>query len=404
MRAALDILPVVVVMGARQTGKSTLVRALGEHDRRHYLSLDDLDIRAQARDAPWDLVRRAPRLTLDEIQREPDLLLAVKEAVDKDRPRRPGRFLLTGSANLLLMHRVSETLAGRASYIPLRPFTRGERLGQARAGRWSELLGTAPSEWPALLAETESAEGDTQEALRDWRALAREGGYPTPAYELTDPDARRTWFQAYVQTYLERDLQDLSAIENLVDFQRLMRAAALRTGGLLNQAELARDVGLPRPTAHRYLALLEASFQLVRLEPYAVNRTKRLVRSPRLYWVDTGLCLHLSGQPEPEGAHLENLLLSDLLAWRDASRPEAQVLFWRTHSGEEVDFVIEDGDRLLAVEVKAARRVGASAARHLRTFREQYGERVHGCLVLYDGEETFRLSEGIVAAPWHRVT
>jgi hypothetical protein len=184
---------------------------------------------------------------------------------------------------------------------------------------------------------------------------------------------------------------------------RLMPAACLRLGGLLNQAELGRDTGIPAATLHRYLNLLETSFQLVRLEPYAVNRTKRLVKSPKLYWTDSALALHLSGEVQPRGAHLENLELTDLLAWREVARGEPQVLFWRAHSGEEVDFVIEAGARLLPVEVKAAARVRHHDARHLLTFREQYGDAVHGALLLHTGNDAFWVADRVLAAPWWRV-
>lgn len=392
--ADLDTFPVAVLTGARQTGKSTLAHESTAD--RPYLTLDDFDVRQQASEAPLDLLARYPKLTLDEVQRELDLLLAVKALVDRDRPRRRGRFLLTGSANLLLMKAVTDSLAGRAAYRTLHPMTRREQRGEGRAGRWSELLATDVSRWPALL-------DDEQASPTDWRAFARHGGFPVPALELTTDPARAAWFDGYVHTYLERDLRDLTSVQSLPDFRRLMRAAALRTGGLLSQAELARDIGLPASTVQRHLGLLETSHLLLRIEPYSVNRTKRLIKAPKLYWADAGLALHLGGG-EPSGAHLENVVVADLVAWADAqlgARP--QILHWRTASGQEVDFVIEHQGRLLGVEVKASRRPPASDARHLRAFREEYGEAVAGCLLLHGGDATWRVEEGIVATPWWRV-
>ncbi|MEN8374747.1 MAG: ATP-binding protein [Gemmatimonadota bacterium] len=396
LEATLRAMPVAVLMGARQTGKSTLVRADPVAGDRPYLTLDDFDILAQARTSPDDLVRRAPVITLDEVQRAPEILTAVKRAVDESRPRGQGRFLLTGSANLLLMRGVSETLAGRAGYVRLWPLSRRERLGLGEAGIWSGLLDTPVRDWYDLV--------QAQTAPRaDWADLARAGGYPTPSLELGTSEDRGTWFRGYTQTYLERDLQDLSAIDNLVDFRRLMRIAALRVGGLVNRADMARDAGIPQSTIRRYLNLLEASFQVVHIEPYSVNRTKRLVKSPKLYWSDTGLAMHLAGEDEPRGEHLENLVLSDLLAWRDARVPDAQILFWRTHTGEEVDLVVESSGRLLPVEVKASPRVRAGDDRHLQTFRAQYGDAAPGGLLLHSGEEVFWAADGILAAPWWRV-
>lgn len=224
-----------------------------------------------------------------------------------------------------------------------------------------------------------------------------------PAHDLEGPEARAGWFEGYVRTYLERDLQDLSSIQSVPDFRRLMRAAAHRLGGLLNQSELGRDVGIPPATAHRYLDLMEVSYQIVRLEPYSVNRTKRLIKAPKLYWMDPGLALHLSGG-DPTGAHLENLVLVDLLAWSEGRRSgRPQILYWRTASGQEVDFVIEDRERLLGIEVKAGGKPSSGDVRHLRAFREEYRGAVHGCLLLHDGEDTFRMEEGIWAAPWWKV-
>jgi len=389
----LGVMPAVVVTGARQTGKSTLAQELAPGKRR-YFSLDDLDVADAARRDPELLVGGDQPVTLDEVQREPDLLRAVKRAID--RKRRPGQFLLTGSANLLLMRQVSESLAGRASYLTLWPMTRREQLGLGRCGLWNELLAARDEDWLDLL----SAEPDKPE---DWRVLARRGGFPTPAVHMRTARERSVWFDGYVRTYLERDLQELSSIVALPDFRRLMRAACLRLGQLVNQTELGRDVALAQPTVHRYLNLLETSYQLVRLPAYAVNRTKRLIKSPKLYWGDTGVALHLGGSNEPGGAHLENLVLHDLLAWRDARIDRAEVCYWRTAIGEEVDFVIEAGGRLLPIEVKATGRPRLGDATHLRTFRAEYGRKARAGLLLHTGSTLEWLAPDVLAAPWWRV-
>jgi predicted AAA+ superfamily ATPase len=389
----LRVMPAVVVTGARQTGKSTLAEHLAP-GRRRYRSLDDLDVLDAARRDPEVLVGSGEPVTLDEVQRAPDLLLAVKRAIDRDRT--PGHFLLTGSANLLLMKGVSESLAGRASYLALWPMTRGEQRGGARAGAWDALLAADESDWLDVLA-ARPAEPE------DWRALALRGGFPTPALTMRTDAERAVWFDGYVRTYLERDLQDLAAISALPDFRRLMRAACLRLGQLLNQTELARDVSLPQPTVHRWLNLLETSYMLVRLPAYAVNRTKRLIKSPKLYWGDTGVALNLAGVGEPGGAHLENLVLCDLLAWRDARLERAELGYWRTTIGEEVDFVIETGGRLLPIEVKSGPRPRLADAAHLRTFRKEYGRKARAALLLHTGSTLEWLAPDVLAAPWWRV-
>lgn len=393
LAARLRAMPALVVTGARQVGKSTLAQRLAPGKRRYY-TLDDLDVLDAARRDPEALVGGDDPVTLDEIQRAPKLLQAVKRAID--RKRSPGRFLLTGSANLLLMRQVSESLAGRASYLTLWPMTRREQRGEGRAGLWEELLATPEKRWLELLA----AQPDEPE---DWRALVQRGGFPTPALALARPAERAVWFDGYVRTYLERDLQDLASISALPDFRRLMRAACLRLGQLVNQTELGRDAALPQPTVHRWLNLLETSYLLVRLRAYAVNRTKRLIKSPKLYWGDTGVALHLAGGAEPGGAHLENLVLHDLLAWRDARLERAELGYWRTATGEEVDFVIETEGRLLPVGVKASARPRLADARHLRSFRAEYGDKARAGLLLHTGTTLEWLAPDVLAAPWWRV-
>ncbi len=394
LAARLQSFPVVVLTGARQTGKSTLARERGGADRR-YRTLDDLEVLEQAREAPDALVHRDARVTLDEVQREPDLLRAIKRSVDEN--RQPGRYLLTGSANLELMVQVSETLAGRAVYLSLYPMTVAETRGLGRAGAWDVLVDVEPADWPVLLAESMLA------SEWEWQDHALAGGYPVPATRLDGAVDRAAWFDGYLRTYLERDLQRLSSIDNLVSFQRLVRASALRVGQVVNQAEIARDVGLPPTTTQRYLALLETSYQVVQLPPYSVNRTKRLVKSPKLYWSDSGLALALTGNPEPTGAHLENLLVGDLLAWRETRVPRPALLYWRTYGGAEVDFVLETPGRLVPIEVKSTRRLRMADANHLRTFLEEYRDKAPAGVVLYCGDELYWLTDRILAVPVRRL-
>jgi len=393
---ALGVMPVVVLLGARQTGKTTLVRTHPTLANRPYLTLDDLEVRLQAEADPEALVARAPQLVLDEVQRAKDLLIAIKRAVDRDRPRRPGRFVLTGSANLLMLKRIGESLAGRAVYVTLWPLTQGELAGQGRTGLWSALLAARAVQWPLVLTQNPRAPAD-------WREAVQRGGMPVPAHQLSTLEERALWFSGYLQTYLERDLPELRAVENLGDFRRLAQAACLRIGSLLNQAELGRDVGLAQPQVHRFLNVLEASFLTIRLPAYAVNRTKRLIKAPKLYWGDTAFALYLSGETEPRGAHLENLVLLDLLAWRELETPRPEILYWRTAGGVEVDFVIETPHRLLPIEVKTATRAVPADARGLENFLDEYKDKCDGGLLLYGGDEVFPLTQRVLAAPWWRV-
>ena len=404
--AMMRVMPAVVVCGARQTGKTTLARAFAGRNAgggqtphpatssRQYLSLDDLDVLDLARRDPDALVRGTHPVTLDEVQREPSLLGAVKREIDRERT--PGRFLMTGSANLLLMRRVSESLAGRAGYLTLWPMTRREQLGLGRCGIWEKLFEVPDRDWLDVVA----AQAGERE---DWRALAPRGGFPFPAVHLGDSAQRAIWFDGYVRTYLERDLQALSSISALPDFRRLARAACLRLGSLVNQSDLGRDIGLPQPTVHRYLNLLETSYLLVRVPAYSANRTKRLIKSPKLYWGDTGLAMHLSQEDEPRSAHLENLVLQDLLVWRDSRSSRADVLHWRTTTNEEVDFVVEAEGALLPIEVKATRRPRLRDVAHLHTFRREYGHAARAGLLLHGGDTLEWIAPEVLSVPWWMV-
>jgi predicted AAA+ superfamily ATPase len=390
LEARLATFPVVVLTGARQTGKSTLAVELGGDDRA-YLTLDDLSVLDQAEHAPDQLLSRAPRLTLDEVQRAPQLLLGIKRVVDAGRV--PGQFLLTGSANLELLRGVSETLAGRAVYVTLAPMTASELRGEGSTGRWDTFLDHPVSEWAEILPSRPAPDAVA------WTDLALRGGYPYPSLHLAAREDRTAWLEGYSRTYLERDLQQLASIDNLVGFQRLVRAAALRVGNVMNQADLARDVGLPPTTAQRYLHLLQTSYQSLTVEPYTVNRTKRLVKSPKLYWNDTGLALHLGAEDEPRGAHLENLIVNDLFAWRETRVRRPNILFWRTSKGAEVDLVIEAPTRVVPMEVKSATTVRARDCRHLETFLDEYPDRAPAAALLYTGSSTYWVSDRVLAVP-----
>lgn len=399
VESALGELPVVVVTGARQTGKTTLVQHLPSAPARRFRTLDELRALELGEREPAVLLGEAPVMTIDEVQRAPALLREVKRAVDHD--RRPGRFLLTGSANLLLMKAVSETLAGRAVYLRLLPMTEREKA-KAGSSAWPGIVRAA-----AVAAARHAVEG--VRALRvPWIEAATQGGYP--AVLPLSSEGRSRWFDGYVATYLERDLQQLAGISALHDFRRLLEVSALRVGGILNQADLARDAGLARPTAHRYLGLLEVSFQLRLLRPYARGRTPRLVKSPKLYWTDPGLAAHLAGLGAPaeleasprRGAYLENLLLVHLDAWRETVTPRPEIYYWRTASGAEVDLVIEHGQRLLPVEVKAARQVRVADADGLERFLGEHRRATWG-LLAYAGDEIVPLSARVLAVPVARL-
>ena len=388
---ALNNHPIVVLTGARQVGKSTLLRHAHPSASWRYHSLDDLDVVEQAEKDPEALWAGTDRVVIDEAQRVPSLFLAVKRAVDRDRKK---RFVLSGSANFRLLLQVSESLAGRAVYFVLRPMTLGEREEEAPPTLVEELLkGQLPSEGERL-------------PFSDPLFHAVNGFMPA-LLMLSSREAVLEWWQGYVSTYLERDLRGFSQVSSLSDFRRVMELVSLRTGQLVNQTEIARDAGVSQPTVHRYLNLLEASFLLHRIPAYAKSRTKRLVKSPKVYWADPALPVFLMGHYEIEGlreareagAIFENLLLIHLQALGDLLLPAARLYYWRTTSGVEVDFVLEWGRKLVAFETKLTRNPRYRDTKGLVAFLTEYPNCGTGVLI-HCGEEVLRLGENIVAVPW----
>jgi predicted AAA+ superfamily ATPase len=297
-----------------------------------------------------------------------------------------------------MMRKVSESLAGRAVYLTLWPMTEAEKRGRAETGPWGAWLDSPDAAAVMRRATPAGPSGD-------WASGARAGGLPVPALDLEE-GGRAQWFDGYVRTYLERDLQDVAAISSLADFRRLMRLAALRVGQMLNQSELARDAALAQATAHRYLNLLETSYQVVRLPAFATSRTKRLVKTPKLYWTDTGLAAHLSGtgdvRPLP-GALLENLVLMQILAWTETVVPRPEVHYWRTHGGLEVDFVVEHRRRLLPIEVKSAGRPRPADAKGIAAFLDDHPRSAPFGILLHGGREAALLAEKVAAVPVERL-
>lgn len=388
MERALRHLPVVVLSGLRQSGKSTLLQnesslATG----RRYRTLDDFATLAAAKSNPESLLD-APAV-LDEVQRAPELLVALKTEID--RRRAPGRFILSGSANLALLEGVSESLAGRASYFTLHPMTRRERRSEI-------------SEEPFLkrfLRDGELPEGKA-DAVDDEEVLL--GGLP-PAC-LGSAESADEWFRGYVQTYVERDVRQLSQISDLVAFRTLAQLAALRTAQVLVISNLARDAKLNAATAGRYLGLLETSFLTTRLPPFLKNRSSRLIKSPKLHFTDSGLAAHLAGATSLEpgrdgmmrGALYETYVAQNLAALLEAHLPDARLAFWHEQGRHEVDFVVEDGPRTLAVEVKAATRWTDADLAGLRAFLDRTPS-CQAAVLAYNGTEAVKLDRNLFALP-----
>lgn len=394
VEAALDDTRIVVVQGARQVGKSTLVeRVLSSRAGARFLTLDDPDVLAAARSDPVTFVRHEGLLGIDEIQRAPELLLPMKAAVDRD--RRPGRFLLTGSAHVLMLPRLADTLTGRMELVELWPLSQGE-IRRRREG-FVDRLFAPPPEW--TVGERLSKRAVLEQAFA--------GGFPEA--RLRPPARRGAWFDSYLQTFATRDVLDLKDIDHARRLRSLLALVAARSTGILNVTELGRDARLPATTTNRYLDLLEAAFLLVRLPAWSTNRTQRVVSAPKCYLSDSGLCAHLldadldavSGPTPDAGPILETLVVLELrkqLGWTAA---RASMHHLRTKDQVEVDVVLTTPrGQVAGVEVKAGATVGASDFRGLRWLQSRTGAAFSQGVVLYAGDQVLGFGPGLYALPF----
>ena len=380
--------PVLVVTGPRQSGKSTLLTHEEPFATFPRFDLDDLETRARVAIDPGLVTARGERVLVDEVQRVPDVLSALKARVDAS--GRAFRAVVSGSANLLLLHAISESLAGRAAYLELGPATLGEWRDRASPDILTRLLdGELPAEGAVPTAETAA------EIQRGFLPPARE--HPQPA----------VWWDAYLRTYLERDLRDISQVASLPDFRHLMALVGLRTAQVLNETELARSVGYSQPSVHRHLNLLEVSNLLTRIPAFVSNRGKRVTKRPKAHLTDVGLAAFLCGFLRPEeiagareaGPLFETLVVQHVRALAELERPAARLHHWRTSDGKEVDLIVSHGRRLVAFECKWTDRPRSDHARHLRLFRSLHPE-CSAAVVVHAGPRVEHLGDGVVALPW----
>jgi len=374
IQRALSTFGVVVVTGARQTGKTTLLREeLGGEFA--LTSLEDPDVRAAAQSDPRGFLgHHPPPRILDEIQHAPELLSYLKTEVDE--ARRPGRWVLTGSQSFPLMESVSQSLAGRAAVLHLHGLSAAELTGRPLASTARELL---------------------------------VGGYPEP--RLHPEVDLRLWMAGYLSTYLERDVRQLAQVGDLQVFEQFLRLCAARSSQLLNHAELARDVGVSPTTARRWIAVLEASGVLLRVRPYTTSPTKRLVKSPKLYPLDTGLAAFLTGHREADqlwqgplrGALFEAAVLAEIVKAFTNVGDIPPLSFWRASDGLEVDFVLELAGRLHGFECKANATPMPRMADSLVKWRSLLGEAVGSTWLVCDVAERRPVAPEVMAIPWREV-
>jgi hypothetical protein len=394
LRRALADTRVVLLHGARQTGKSTLARQLASDLGGRYLTLDDDTLLGVARSDPTALVRATVGLTvIDEVQKAPELFRAIKLEVDRD--HRPGRFLLTGSANVFLLPRLSESLAGRLEVLSLLPLSQDELAG--RAVSFPDAL-FAGGEWRVRKRPTDRV---------DVCARIVRGGYPEACSRQSD-DRRSAWFRSYISSLLQRDVRDLANIEGLTDLPRLLGLLAARSSALLNMSEVSRATGIAHSTLRRYLSLLEATFILQPLPAWATNAGKRFVRSPKVHLLDSGLAAYLRGDSDPArlaaspdlGPLLESFVLQEVRKQLGWSRQAATTWHFRTPAGREVDIVLEaPGGRVAGIEVKASASIDRGDFAGLDALAAAAGRKFVRGVVIYLGDHAVPHGKGLWALP-----
>ncbi|MBU4217901.1 MAG: ATP-binding protein [Actinobacteria bacterium] len=382
--------PAVVLTGPRQSGKTTVLQHLFRN--RNYVSLEPPDVRAAALEDPRGFIDAfPPPVIFDEVQYAPVLLPYVKEKIDANR-HEAGQYILTGSQNLLLLDKVTESLAGRAAVLRLLPMSRREAEGR-----------------PQAMLPWESAEEGIRRKGTSTRQLWPDflrGYYP----ELVANPGRDAslWHAGYVQTYLERDVRRIRQVGDLSQFQSFLTALAARSAQLLNLSDLAKDLGVALNTVKAWLSVLEASYQIIVLRPYFVNIGKRLVKTPKVYFIDTGTLCYLTGLKDPEhaasgplgGAIMETAVLTEIIKVLTHQGLEPRVYFWRTSTGSEVDILVEVARELVPIEVKLSATPRPAMASVIRTFQADFGDRALPGYVVHPGEVRLPLGPGATALPF----
>jgi predicted AAA+ superfamily ATPase len=395
LRESLQDTPAVLVNGPRQCGKTTLVRQF--EGEMAYFSLDDPALLAAVQADPLGFVNRLDRAIIDEVQRAPQLLMALKLVIDQD--RRPGRFLLTGSANLMALPHISDSLAGRVEILNLLPLSHSELarrpndfLSQARAQSWS-LTSPAPSQQISMVQQV----------------LA--GGYPEMQQRVT-PARRQAWARAYMTTLVERDIQDIAHIDQTSQIPQLLNITAELSGQLMNLSQIGGQIGMNGKTVDKYLGILEKLFLVRRLPAWSRNELNRLIKAPKIHFLDAGLQSTLTRltselavtQRTRFGATLKTWVYGELLKLQSIT-PESWFLsHYRDKDQVEVDFVLESPLlEIIGIEVKAAASVQLSDFKGLRRLRELAGAQFVTGIVLYDGTHALPFGDGLWAVPLNRL-
>jgi len=391
---ALSDSPVVLLHGARQTGKSTLVKYISENEHpARYLTFDDVTVLSAAQNNPYDFISNySENLVIDEVQRVPEIFLAIKSFVDNN--RKAGKFIITGSANVLMLPKISESLTGRIEVIKLFPFSQSE-ISQTEFNFIDIICSNSFN----LNHISNKKNAIIKKVLT--------GGYPE-MLNRKDRQRQNAWFNSYLTTILQRDVRDISNIEKLSELPKLLNVFASRAGTLLNFAELSRSSAIPQTTLKRYTVLLESIFLIYLLPAWSGNLSKRLIKTPKLYLNDTGILSHLIGfeedkvfaDPNSWGRLLENFVMMELLKQSTWSKLNLKLYHYRSPSGQEIDFLIERSDgKITAIEVKATSKITATDFKHIKSFEQENKTKFLRGIVFYTGNEPIPFGKNLFALP-----
>jgi len=394
IETAMTDTPVVLLHGARQTGKSTLVKYLiKDKTNAEYVTLDDTATLSSAVNDPAGFIDNSKRIfVIDEVQKAPQIFSTIKLFADKN--RKPGKFILTGSANNLLIPRLSDHLVGRMEIITMYPFSKGEMNGEKEAFI------------DQVFSEKQIEKFTASDNKTDILKSIVSGGFPE-IMKRRNPERKREWFQSYINTILQRDIKEISNIEGLVEFPRLLSLLASRTGTLFNLAELSRSISIAQSTLKRYISYLTGVYVIKLIPAYSAHLSKRLTKAPKIIFTDTGIASYLDSIYDTQslkagnmkGRLLENFVFMELIKQKSWSRANPEIYHYRTSKGSEVDIILESRNKMVGIEVKFTATPGINDFKGLKHIAEDFKGKFHRGILLYTGQNTLSFGKNLFAMP-----
>ena len=385
----LKYFPVLLISGARQVGKSTLALHLGIEN---YITLDDINIYEMAKNDPKGFIESLDKpVIIDEAQRLPQLMITIKEHIDKKRIN--GEFVLTGSASLQGFKDISDSLAGRIGIVKLYPLSLKEK-----SQKEENIIDIFSSSLDSYILK--KYKSDIAQHLLD-------GGYPE-MLKIDSQKAKYLWFSSYIRTYIESDARELTNIRNLDKFIKMYRLCMIRSGNMFNKNELQKEAGLDNRTFDSYFAVMEHTYQLQKLQPFFKNQLKRLIKTPKIYATDTGVLTHLlqiNSKEELEKSHyrgdiIETFIYDELLKANSSALKKVGLFYYRTSDKKEIDFILDYGEKIIAIEIKTSKSISKSDFKHIYHLQKEIPDSFDKGIVLYGGDSFLRLDEKMYAVPF----